>query len=96
MAESLILNAPIVKTLVSFRVDRIDLDFDGSAIAIRIAGTDGTIQTIAYEGGTARALMNTLNSGSGPPGRSIHRRILERLVADGKVPAGVVTGTPDP
>jgi hypothetical protein len=49
---------------------------------------------VGYEGDVATTLMrqlNTINLST----QSLHQRIMARLQADGKIPAGTQSGTPD-
>ncbi|KKN05808.1 hypothetical protein LCGC14_1083620 [marine sediment metagenome] len=55
----------------------------------------GWTYTIVYEGADARAELKAINIGNFSS-VTLHTRILQKLLADGKLPAGVVGGTPDP
>jgi len=94
MAESLNLTSPIIKTITSYIVRRLDMDLDAAYISIRLKGTDGKSIELNYEGSIATTLIIALNK-TNLSINSLQRRILERLVIDGKLPLGTVIGSPD-
>lgn len=90
--ERVDLTTPIVQpSIVSYTVASLFLDWDGAAIRIIVKGNDGSRVAIEYSGTEATTLMVALNKANLST-RSLHRRILDRLVADGKV-AGTVAGS---
>jgi len=94
MAEKLNLTTPkTYPTTSDWRVDCLTLDWGNGIITIRLKGTNGEVLTHIYDGSVAPALMIALNKANLTT-NSLHKRILDRLVADG-VLAGTVTGTPD-
>lgn len=105
MAEALVLTTPEVRPAVSttdYRVVYLGLDWEGKQIVIRLRGTNGESRSFTYGGrlaatpearADALAMMVALNTANLST-RSLQRRILERLVADGKL-TGTVSGTPD-
>lgn len=78
----------------TYRVASISFDWDAALIVIRVRDERATIVTATYEGATATTLMQALNKVD-LSALSLHKRILNRLVTDGKLPAGTVTGVPD-
>lgn len=106
MAEELTLTNPQVKPEVrntKFQVVFSSFDWDGQHIAFRLKGENNEIVYAEYGGmmsddaGRAEAtkMMRSLNTANNST-KSMHKRILEKLSADGKIPAGTVTGAPDP
>lgn len=71
----------------------ISLDWEGAQITIllRDAATPTRVVTFTYTGATASTLMIALNKANLST-RSLNQRVLDRLIADGKI-AGTVTGT---
>ncbi len=77
-----------------FEVRRLLLDLDRQLIEIVIRENGGSGHRLfTYEGSTAVTLILALNKANLSI-TSLQRRILERLVADGKL-TGTVSGTPD-
>ena len=94
MAEKFDLTTPIVPTSRTFyRIARLTFDWDNQAIRIDLVGSDGTVVGAAYDGALAVSLMTTLNSANMST-ISLHKRVLQKLLADGFLPAGTVSGTP--
>lgn len=78
----------------TYRVSRVDLNFDGEYIGIWLVGDNGEVKEISYnENNGALALMITLNKVD-LSAKSLHKRLLEKLIADGHL-AGTVSGIPD-
>jgi len=92
MAEELTLTVPA--TITGYRVKQVLFDWENASIKINVADASGVKVTALYSGPVATTLMNQLNTVNLST-NSLHKRIMERLVADGKLPAGTVTGTPD-
>lgn len=98
MAELLTLNAPDQASpgTPDYRVVYLGLTFDGpdgAFIHITLEGSTGLRRTFVYEGAVARTMMVALNKAD-LSAKSLQRRILERLIADGKL-AGAVNGQPE-
>lgn len=96
MAETVTLAIPEVTpqiTTTDYRVAYLLMDWDRASIVIHLRGTNAERREIRYEGSDASALMVALNKANLSI-KSLHRRILERLIADGKI-AGAVNGLPD-
>jgi len=91
-AEQLDLTTPITNS--AYRVIGLNLDWEGATIAIflRCVATSQPL-TFIYTGATATNLMVTLNKANLST-NSLHKRILQYLVTDGKL-TGTVSGSPD-
>ena len=77
----------------SVRVTMLTLNFKESTIIIGLTSDQGAELTHFIGGATAQALMIALNKAPLDT-KSLHRRIMEKLIADG-VLAGTISGTPD-
>jgi hypothetical protein len=86
--ESITLTVPVS----SLRVLELHLDWEESAVNI-VVGGPGFREDFLYTGAAAMTLMVALNK-LDLSVKSLHRRVLERLIADGKL-AGSVVGIPD-
>ena len=84
---------PPAPTVTDVRVARLDLDFEEAHIVIHLRTNTGTREEYTYDGAEATALMIQLNKANLST-KSLHRRILEKLVADGKR-TGAISGAPD-
>ena len=94
MAEVITLTIPPVPAVdVPYRVSAILLDWDEAKIAIKLVGANGERIGHQYAGDTARTMMRALNTANLST-KSLHRRVIERLIADG-VLSGAISGTPD-
>lgn len=94
MPELLTLTAPLVPPSVTdYRVTGLSLNFGGQKITIQLTGTNGETLQHSIVGSTAIDLMVALNKANLAT-KSLQRRVLERLVADG-VLAGTISGSPD-
>lgn len=80
-------------TTTDYRVIYLSMDWERALIVIHLRGTNGERKQADYSGSTATTLMTQLNK-LDLSVKSLHKRILERLVADGKL-SGSVTGAPD-
>ncbi len=77
----------------AYRVTTLVLDWEGAVIGISLKNEGGDTFYHSITGPAALTLMATLNK-LDLSTKSLHRRIMERLVADG-VLAGAISGTPD-
>jgi hypothetical protein len=94
MAEQLDLTTPIVPaSRTTYTITRLILDWQASVILVYLRGSDSVEVFAEYTGATASALMTTLNSANLST-ISLYKRVLQKLVTDGKLPAGTVSGTP--
>ena len=97
MAEKLSLTSPITlaaPTTSDYSVRSIYLGRDEQVIRVAVRDNNHVVTTHVYEGAEATTLMTALNTANLSI-ISLQKRILNRLAADGKLPAGTVTGTPD-
>ena len=103
--EELELSDPIIipeKVTDKYRVVALTLDLETVVLPATVPGFVGiTLRDnnnershYSYEGQTAKDMIKFLNTANLSV-KSMHKRILERLSADGKLP-GTVVGTPDP
>lgn len=76
-----------------YRVSRLSMDWPAQHIWIRLAGPNGEDLAHTYVGAQATALMTALNKANLST-KSLHKRIIEQLVADG-VLAGTISGSPE-
>lgn len=101
--ESVTLTTPVqaVPGASLFRVSQLNLNWRSANIVIVLDEFTGGVwvpgpnarQIIAtYDGAEATALMTTLNKVNLST-RSLNQRIFDKLLADGKIPAGAVTGS---
>ncbi len=94
MSEQLDLTAPIVPpSRTTYAIKSLVLDWNAQVIQVRLMGSDGVEVLAEYGGTTAVSLMTVLNTANLSI-LSLHKRILQKLVTDGKLPAGTVSGTP--
>ena len=94
--ETVTLTAPEITpqiTTTEYRVVFLLLDWEHASIVIHLRGTNAERKEVRYDGADATTLMVGLNKANMAT-KSLHRRILERLVADGKL-SGTITGVPD-
>lgn len=85
---------PVSPTTSTYRVRSLMLDWDGARIVVVLSDNNGVQSSRQYEGAEATALMVALNKANLTT-NSLHKRVLNQLASDGKLPAGSVTGTPD-
>jgi hypothetical protein len=80
---------------LGYRIETLLFDWSKQWIKVWIREpTLGQLTPYRYEGETALTMMRQLNKANLST-LSLHRRILERLAADGKLPSGTITGDPD-
>lgn len=96
--EQIDLTTPIaypapVSTVTAWKVDQLFLHWTNPRIRIGLLGPAGERLEVNYFGPTATTLMTTLNKANLST-KSLHKRILEYLVTDGKI-AGTITGAVD-
>lgn len=106
MAEDYTLTTPEVvpeKVTTKYKVIFQSYDWIESYTFFKLQSDQGEILTASYGGmladqagkDKARDFMKFLNTANCST-KSQQKRILEQLNKDGKIPAGTVTGTPDP
>jgi hypothetical protein len=96
MAEQISLTTPEIKPQIAttfYRVVVLRFDWRISEIGITLEGEHAELRSFGYEGDEAKQLMTALNKANLST-KSLHRRVIERLIADGKL-VGTPTGTPD-
>lgn len=101
MAETYTASAPIKSDpgATTFRVAAILFDWAHAYIEITLREWNGSTftskeVTASYEGASATTLMTQLNKVNLST-QSLHSRVIDRLKADGKLPAGNTSGAPD-
>lgn len=77
----------------NYRIDKIILDWANSTIDVTLRDNLGGLLVCSYTGAVATNLMIVLNTVDLSV-KSLHKRIMEKLLTDGKVPSGTITGTP--
>ena len=82
------------QSVTDYRISIIKFNWDEAKIHIVLKDTQGDTITAGYTGAEATSLMIALNKANLST-NSLQKRALERLVTDGKIPAGTVTGSPD-
>jgi hypothetical protein len=90
--ETLTLTTPISNT--GYHVVLLALNWAKSSIRVVVQDSDGMRTIHSYSGSAATTLMDFLNKAD-LSANSLHKRVLDRLVSDAKLPAGTVTGSPD-
>jgi len=94
MAEQLDLTSSITPaTRTAYTLKTFLVDLPAQAIEVVVIGTDGVEVKCVYSGALAMTRLNTLNNSNNTT-TSMIKRIFNALVADGKLPAGSVSGTP--
>lgn len=106
MAEELVLTAPdVIQPEIKntkYQVVVSTFNWEAQHIQFHLKGEGGRI--MAEYGGPmatqaerdqATQMMRQLNTANNST-KSMQKRILEKLTADGKIPPGTVSGTPDP
>ena len=102
--EELVLTEPVVvpeQVTNKYHVVATTFDLEAQSraqgvglIVIRLRDNNGGGSSYTYHGQQAVDMIKVLNTANLTT-KSMHKRILERLAADGFLP-GTVTGTPDP
>lgn len=94
MAETITLTTPAVPEVVTlYQVVYLELDWEHARIVVKLLAPDGKRIAHNYTGLAATTLMRQLNKVD-LSAMSLHRRILQRLVADGVI-VGSIAGAPD-
>lgn len=95
--EKLTLTAPVTKpSLSEWTVARFNIDVETSELMITVKADNGEYKSIRYPNATTdqastTTLINALNTANLTT-KSLRRRILERLQADGHLGAGTFSG----
>ncbi|MCR4301784.1 MAG: hypothetical protein NUV51_09255 [Sulfuricaulis sp.] len=90
--ETLTLTTPIAAS--SLIVSRLILDWDGVAIYVVLRAPDGRRFEYTYGGAEATTLMQVLNKANLSV-KSLHRRVVEKLMADHPELAGAISEVAD-
>ena len=69
------------------------LDWEKATIKAGFRGGSGEYTSVGWSGTDATTLMKALNKANLST-KSLHKRIMEKAVADGKL-SGTISGTPD-
>jgi hypothetical protein len=97
MAERIDLTTPFQpdpRQSSQFYIARLDLNWEQQHIGIHLADpVTGIRRSFGYEGETAQTMMTQLNKANLST-NSLHKRVIEQLINDGKL-SGSVAGTPD-
>lgn len=95
MAERLDLASPEKSApgTITWKPILLHLNWEQATIKAGFRGDNGEYTSIGYEGTEATNLMIVLNKANLSV-KSLHRRIMEKAVADGKL-NGTISGTPD-
>lgn len=92
--EQLDLTVPVAgPTISTYKIIELRMNWPNGEIDVTLADELGKTITASYRGTVAVSLMLTLNTANLTV-KSLHKRIIEKLQADGKLPAGTITGTP--
>lgn len=101
MAEILTLPTAVDPPKTVFRISLLAFDWQHSTIKAHVrefdpaSGAFGERVIIAqYSGSAAMAVMLALNKANLSQ-QSLHQRVMARLVSDGKIPTGTVSGLPE-
>ncbi len=106
MAELVTLAAPVTKpSQTTIVIDRITIDVTAKAILVQWLGNNGEAASASYPTPailnplgvlqpTGAALLTSLNTANLTANSLVHR-VITRLLSDGYIPAGTVSGTPD-
>ena len=96
--EQLVLTTPTTATTTQYAVRGLVLSrnptaIDESFVRVTVEDNFGVKSAHEYSGAEAAALLTQLNTMNFST-VSLQKRLLQKLVADGKLPPGTVTGTP--
>lgn len=78
----------------SLSVASLLLDWEGARIHARFVGNAGHRYNAQWDGATATSLMVALNKANLTT-NSLHKRLINQALTDGKLPAGSISGSPD-
>lgn len=92
--ESLNLDTPQVTSVTGYSVRTVVMSLDGPMIRVTVMDNQGRKTAHEYVDDEALALIVALNKADLST-VSLQKRILQRLVADGRLPSGTIVGSPD-
>lgn len=94
MPEQLDITTPVAKpSVTTYTLASLSLDWLAQRIVITVVDSSGQGTVAEYTGPAATAMMTALNTANLSV-KSLYRRVLEKLVLDGKLPGGTVSGVP--
>lgn len=92
--EQLDLTVPIAgPTISTYKIIELRMNWPNGEIDVTLADELGKTIFCQYRGAEAIALMLVLNTANLSV-KSLHKRTMEKLQADGKLPTGTISGTP--
>lgn len=93
--ERVDLSTPIVKPdVTTYEIGSLLLELrPNPRIVVTLVGSDGTGKVHEYTGSEALTMLRALNTAPLNV-KSLHRRVMERLIADGVI-GGTISGVPD-
>ena len=103
MAEKIVFTKPVKADpgATTFRPTLVHLDWEADQVIVRLREvsasglvSDGKVISHNYSGSAATTLLKTLNTANLST-KSLHRRIMEKLQADGVIGSGSISGAPD-
>lgn len=92
--ETVTLSTPVAQTTTTYRVQLITLDLDASTVYVQLRGTNNELIQKTYGPNTTptgATLLHALNIGNFST-NSLLKAVYNRLLTDGVLPAGSVTG----
>jgi hypothetical protein len=84
----------VIQLVLNWEIVAVPTETEPGQVAIQLRDNLGGMFSHMYTGQAAQDYIKFINSANFTT-KSLHKRILERLSADGVLP-GTVTGTPDP
>lgn len=94
MAEQLVLTGPeTTPPVFEYQIHILSLDRTLGRVVISVKGNNGSLKTFKYEGNQGANMIKAINKGNFTV-NSLHKQMLEKLVADGYL-SGTVTGQPE-
>lgn len=94
MAEQLVLTQPETKPSVTeYQIHILSLDRTLGRVTITVKSNTGSIKTFMYSDNQGANMIKAINKGNFTV-NSLHKQMLEKLVADGHL-SGTVTGQPE-
>lgn len=80
-------------SVTSYKVAHLNIGTEPPCVDVTVVDNTGGTKSVTYSGATAATLLGQLNRGNFSV-TSLQKAIINRLVSDGHLPAGSVTGTP--
>lgn len=93
--EAVTLTTPVVKTDTTYNVKYIGLDYSASSIVIQLQSNTGFVVVKTYDSTTTptgATLLHNLNTANFSV-NSLMKAVYNRLLTDGVIPAGSITGS---